>query len=274
MMTIYQKAAEMIMRSKYAIAFSGAGASAESGIPTFRDKGGVWEKYPVEIFGTPKGLIYVLLTEPQRFAEFLISAINTLFAAKPNTGHISLAELEELGILKAVITQNIDSLHQEGGSKRVIEVHGSITKFRCINCNKRENLSKTQVNEIARSFSERAKYFEGGDIDTALQFFQNVIPRCECGGIMRPDVVFFTEPVHNIDIAFEEARKADCCIVVGTSGVVYPAAYVPQIVKSKNGTIIEINPNQQSFDSDIYISESFSSAMPKIVQIIKEIKIS
>lgn len=268
-MDIYRKAADIILNSRYVIAFSGAGASAESGIPTFRDKGGLWEKYPVELFGTPRGLLYVMLTEPGRFAEFISSAIDTLFNAKPNPGHLGIGELEKLGILKYVITQNIDGLHQEAGNRKVIELHGSITKLRCLACHNIKELSKKQAIDIAKRFSERIKQFRGGELEDAISFFKDAIPYCECGGIMRPDIVFFTEPVHNINAAFEEARKADCCIVVGTSGVVYPAAYVPQIVKSKGGKIIEINPNQNSFDSDVYIDESFSQAMPKILQIIK-----
>lgn len=270
-MDIYQRAAEIIISSKYVIAFSGAGASAESGIPTFRDKGGLWEKYPAELFGTPRGILYVLMTEPQKLGEFITSAVDTLLDAKPNEGHKALGELEKLGFLKTVITQNIDNLHQEAGNTKVIEVHGSATRFRCINCNNRETYSKENIKETAKKFSERLMNIKGADnISELIEMFQDIIPRCECGGIMRPDVVLFTEQVHDIHIAFEEARKADCCIIVGTSGVVYPAAYIPQIVKSKGGILIEINPNQKSFDSDIYIDESFSSAMPKILKCIKE----
>lgn len=270
-MDIYRRAADLMLRSRYVIVFSGAGASAESGIPTFRDKGGLWERYPVELFGTPDGLLHVLLTKPERLAEFIVSAVETLFSAKPNMGHISVSELERLGIVKAVITQNIDSLHQEAGSRKVIEVHGSMTRMRCIECGGVVTRSKAEIEEVARKFSQRARLFRGGTIGDVLSFFDDVIPKCGCGGIMRPDVVLFTEPVQQLDLAFEEARRADCCLVVGTSGVVYPAAYVPHIVKNKKGVIIEINPNQMSFDSDIYIREPFSSAMPKILDAIKTI---
>lgn len=269
-MDLYQLAAKTIINSKYTIVFSGAGASAESGIPTFRDKGGLWEKYPVELFGTPDGLLHVLLTDPKKFAEFITSAVETLLRAKPNKGHLAIGELEKIGFVKAVITQNIDALHQEAGNTKVIEVHGSMTRMRCFTCHNTKNFRKDEVAEFARRFSERAKDFRGNKIADILVFFRDVIPTCDCGGFMRPDVVLFTEPVHNINIAFEEARKSDCCVVVGTSGVVYPAAYVPQIVKGKGGIIIEINPNQRSFDSDIYIDESFSHAMPRILEEVKK----
>ncbi len=272
-MDVFQLAAETIISSRYTIAFTGAGVSAESGIPTFRDKGGLWEKYPVELFGTPQGIFYILTTNPTWLSDFILSSIEVLGKARPNLGHIALGDLEKLGFLKCVITQNIDNLHQEGGNTRVIEVHGSITRMRCIICGEKRKISKEEAISIAKSFAEKIKYvdFKGEiTLEYVKELLGDALPTCGCGGILRPDVVLFTEAVHNIDIAMDEARKADCCIVAGTSGVVYPAAYIPQIVKSKNGKIIEINPKIMSFNSDIYINDSFAKAMPKILNEIKK----
>jgi len=277
---IYRLAAEAIVKSNYVIAFTGAGVSAESGIPTFRDKGGLWEKYPPELFGTPAGLLKVFFKYPSALSEFIESSAEVLVKAKPNPGHIALAELEKLGILKTIITQNIDNLHQEGGSENVIEVHGSITRMRCILCGKNEKVEKQRMLEIAKNFSRKLRevdlsdlvFYSPYEILTEIKRrLENALPLCECGGIMRPDVVLFTEQVQDIDKSFREAEKADLCIAAGTSGVVYPAAYIPYIVKSKKGMILEINPTTRSFDSDIYIKEGFASAMPKIVDEVKKL---
>ena len=281
---IYRAVAERIISSSYVIAFTGAGVSAESGIPTFRDKGGLWEKYPVDVFGTPQGLLGVLFESPSTLADFISSSVEVLGRAKPNQGHIALGELEKMGMLKAVITQNIDNLHQEGGNKNVIEVHGTITRLRCILCGKRQKLAKEEAIEKAKEFSDKLREIDLSDILSSFSVltpseilqrikerFGDSIPLCECGGIMRPDVVFFTEAVQDMDIAFREAEKADMCIVAGTSGVVYPAAYIPHIVKNKNGFVVEINPTVSSFPSDIYIKEGFASAMPKILEEIKKL---
>lgn len=276
-MDVFSLSAETIISAQYTIAFTGAGVSAESGIPTFRDKGGLWEKYPVELFGTPQGILHVLITNPNWFADFILSSVEVLGKAKPNDGHIALGELEKIGLLKCVITQNIDNLHQEGGNKRVIEVHGSIARLRCIICGERRKISKEEAVSTAKRFAQRLKIVDftqnilRGEItlQDIKEIFGDALPTCDCGGILRPDVVLFTEAVQDLDLAIEEAKKADCCIVAGTSGVVYPAAYIPQIVKSKGGKIIEINPNIRSFDSDIYINNSFAKSMPKILEEIK-----
>ncbi len=270
---LVEYAAQMILKSEFVIAFTGAGVSAESGIPTFRDKGGLWERFPVEIFGTPRGLISVLFSDPERFSEFVISTVDVLGEAKPNLGHIALAELENMQILKAVITQNIDNLHQEAGNKNVIEVHGSVTRLRCIVCGEKKRIDKKSFVEKAVKFAEKIRGLDFSrfiseskiSLQEIIQIFGDAIPLCECGGIMRPDVVFFTEPVQDMDIAFDYARRADCCIIAGTSGVVYPAAYIPQIVKNNGGFLIEINPTDQYFDSDVYIKSSFASSMSEIL---------
>ncbi|GBD03799.1 NAD-dependent protein deacetylase [bacterium HR19] len=274
-----ERAVEIISRSEYVIAFTGAGVSAESGIPTFRDKGGLWERFPAETFGVPSGLLGLLFYQPSRLSEFIKAVVEVIERAKPNKGHIALAELEKLGILKCVITQNIDYLHQEAGNKEVIEVHGSITRLRCIICRERKTIEKKKAIEMALEFAEKIKsidlssIIEKGEItlEEIKEKFGGSLPVCDyCGGIMRPDIVFFTEPVQDLDIAIEKARRSDCCIIAGTSGVVYPAAYIPQIVKMNKGTLIEINPNSQCFPSDIYISDSFANAMEAIARKIKE----
>lgn len=260
-----REAAELLFQSTYAIAFTGAGVSAESGIPTFRDPGGLWDRFSPEEFATPQGIITTFRTKPRRFLEFLKSSIEVFERAKPNEGHKALAKLEEAGIIKTVITQNIDWLHQEAGSRNVIEVHGTITRFSCISCGRNYQKTKKEAIDIAKKFLERLeRAIEQGDLMSAFDMIEIRCP--ECNGILRPDVVLFTEPVKDMNTAFAEAQCSDCVLVAGTSGVVYPAAAVPEVAKRYGAKIIEINPTGQYFDSDVWIPLPFAQAMPRVAE--------
>lgn len=212
-------AADLIRRSSCAIAFTGAGISLESGVPTFRgDKDSIWSRYslndididnfmanPAKSWRTIKDCFYIFMRRND---------------VRPNKAHQVLARLESDGYVEAVITQNIDCLHQMAGSKRVIEFHGSIGTASCVMCGK-----KVKSDSL--------------DLEAA-------VPTCPvCGGIMKPDFVFFGEaiPSDAYSESFDLARnRADLCIVVGTSGEVMPAAMIPQLVKSRGGSVIEVNP--------------------------------
>ncbi len=228
---LIQRAAEDLIKAKYRIALTGAGISTESGIPDFRGPNGIWTKNPgaemkaYEVYDqfkdNPKGYWEERL-DPQGSISRLFSILGEIGKVQPNPGHYALAELEKMGILKCVITQNVDGLHHKAGSKKVIEYHGGIDKFRCIVCNRR--FSKDGLN------LEKIK-MEG-----------KLPPYCQCGGVIKDDGVFFGEPIASdvLEGSQREAWKCDLMLICGTSAVVYPFASLPEIANP--GTIImEIN---------------------------------
>lgn len=257
------KAVKIIKTAKRLVAFTGSGMSKESGIPTFRDPGGLWERFD------PKEVSFQALTEtlakglPPKGAlvGFLSEIVETLERASPNPGHRALKHLEEMGILKAIITQNIDNLHQEAGNSLIIELHGNVYRFVCLGCQKKRFLGKEGFLKIAHPFIEAIK---SSDISKVLQS----LPWCECGGVLRPDVVGFGEPVLDFERAIAYATKAGVFLIVGTSGEVMPAARLPSIAKRAGAKIIEINPTSSAFQNltDIYIQSPAAIALPDIVQ--------
>jgi NAD-dependent deacetylase len=246
------EAARLLKESRYVTALTGAGVSVESGIPPFRGPGGIWMKYgepPMDgyrrFLEDPKAY-WIKLISPERRSHFGES----FKEAKPNTGHVAFAELERMGILRALVTQNIDNLHTEAGSIRVIEIHGNRHKLRCIGCNAR--------------FPR-----EGFDLSV-------IPPKCpRCGGIIKDDVVMFGEPIPP-DVqqaSFEEAKRSDCMIVAGTSAVVHPAAGLPVTVKRRGGYIIQVNPYESDLSeiSDISIRAPSGEAMPALVEALRKL---
>ena len=245
-------AAKLIARSKFLIAFTGAGISAESGIPTFRGKNGLWKQYRPEELATPEAFA----KNPELVWEFYRWRMRLISKAKPNRAHLALAELERMGILKAVITQNVDDLHREAGNKNIIELHGNIFRIKCTRCDYRENLKESGRLE---------KFLEDKDL-----------PRCpKCSSLLRPDVVWFGEalPESALSKAFNLARKSDVCLVIGTSGQVFPAAYIPYMVRDNGGYVIEINPSESGITpiADIFIREKAGEAMDELLKKIVEL---
>ena len=215
-------AAECLRRARYAIALTGAGLSVESGIPPFRGPGGLWTRH-----GAPPMNGYQrFLADPKRAWEERLSPRGpmaelwaALRAAEPNPGHLALVELEDIGVLQAVISQNVDDLHRQAGSRRLLEIHGNATLIRCIDC-------------VAR--------YRRDEIDLAV-----LPPHCpRCGGLLKSDTVSFGEPIPPdvLEACSIESERADCVIVVGTSATVYPAAQFPIAVRERGGDLIEINP--------------------------------
>ncbi|NJE04636.1 NAD-dependent deacylase [Thermococcus sp. M36] len=247
-----EEAAKLLARSRFAIAFTGAGISAESGVPTFRGFNGLWKKHRPEELATPEAF----KRDPYLVWEFYKWRIDLIRKAKPNKAHRALTELEEMGILKAVITQNVDDLHREAGTRNPIELHGNIFRVRCTSCDYREDLKET------------------GRLDEFLA--QKDLPRCpRCGSLLRPDVVWFGEPLPRkaIEEAFRLAERADLVLVIGTSGVVYPAAYIPQIVKETGGKVIEINPDESGITpiADVFLRCSAGEAMEKLIERVRRL---
>jgi NAD-dependent deacetylase len=212
---VIRQTAEYILSSKHVVALTGAGISVESGIPPFRGKGGLWEKFdPMEV-----AHIDSFMNNPERVWRLLITEMKDILkTAKPNNGHYGLARLEEMGFLKTVITQNIDGLHQLAGNKDVIEFHGNFAWLRCLDCSSQVKTVEIDISQIP--------------------------PKCQCGGIYRPDCVFFGEniPFQALDRSQVAASTCDLMLVVGTSAVVQPAAFMPIIAKQSGATVIEINP--------------------------------
>jgi NAD-dependent deacetylase len=204
---------------------TGAGLSVESGIPPFRGPGGLWTQYgepPLDghqrFLRDPAGAWRKMLSPSEPWVRALHQ---TLGAARPNAGHRALAELEQLGRVHTLITQNVDDLHRQAGSRAVAEIHGNHSLLRCLECNAR---------------FERA----GFAVDP-----ENLPPRCpECGGVVKGDTVSFGEPIPEDVLArcFQAVARADCMIVAGTSGTVYPAASFPVEVARSGGSVIEVNP--------------------------------
>jgi len=217
-----ERAATISARAQYLVALTGAGMSVESGIPPFRGPGGLWTKY-----GEPpmNGYQRFLADPAQAWRERLSpqgpmrELWETLHAAQPNPGHHALARLESAGILRCLITQNVDNLHRLAGSQAIAEIHGNYMLVRCIECRRR---------------------FAGDEIP-----LEALPPRCpHCQGILKNDSVFFGEPIPTdvLGRCFDAAEQCDCMIVAGTSATVYPAAQFPFDVRQRGGDVIEINP--------------------------------
>ena len=254
------QAAAVLSKADYLVAFSGAGMSAESGIPTFRDPGGIWDQFDPEEIGTGPGLLNTLANSPDRIRAFIDSTRDIFFKAKPNPGHLSLVTLEQMCILKTVITQNIDNLHQEAGNQQVIEVHGNLYRQQCLSCGKKKLMEKDEfLEQVSRALRDLDLF----DIPSIMQR----LPQCECGSPMRPDVVMFGEPVQGLHEAFEEADTCSAMLILGTSGVVYPAAALPQRAKEAGAIVIEINPGESVYRglADIWIEEKTGVVLPDIV---------
>ena len=260
------RAAELLMKTRNAVAFCGSGVSEESGIATFRDPGGIWERVnPMEV-GTPEGMISVLNENPGRILPVFMELLDVFEKADFNPGHRALAEFEKMGILKRIITQNIDNLQQEAGSRAVIEVHGNLFRLACISCGKKIRVDRKPFVSTLRARLAAITAF-------TLPALLELVPRCEaCGSLMRPDVVMFGEAVQELPPAFAAARSCDVLMVLGTSGVVYPAAEIPFETKKQFADIIVVNPNENAFSdiTDVYIPMKTGEALPAILNALKK----
>lgn len=238
-------AARELKKSKRAVALTGAGISVESGIPPFRGKGGLWEKY------NPDEYAHVLSFKrnPEKVWIMLKEMIDTIRMAKPNLAHGALAELEKLGYLKGVITGNVDFLHQEAGSKNVIELHGNNRSLICMECGKSYPIER---------------------------YLEEIPPRCECGYALRPDVVLFGESLPNQALfgSYGLARECDLMMVIGTSAVVSPMSHMPVIAKENGANVMEINMEETfltGFISNWIIKGKAGDILPRILKAVKEL---
>ncbi len=238
----YLRAFEQALRdSRSALAFTGAGVSEESGIPVFRGSGGLWEEYPPAIYGNLPGLALVFLLRRGRLAGFAAGIVSALAKAAPNPCHIALAAMEREGLLRGVVTQNIDGLHTLAGSGKVLELHGSAYRLRCMRCHATQGVEREKLGEIERRLN--SPRITRRDLLRALRCYAPTCPRC--GGRTRPDVVFFGEglPPGVMDEALELASRCDLFLALGTSSLVYPAAMVPRVALDAGARLVEINPH-------------------------------
>lgn len=239
-----EKAAEIIRKSRYTVAFTGAGISVESGIPPFRGENGLWNRVDpiyleIDFFKTKPYQSWKVIKEI--FYDKLGDAV-------PNLAHLTLAKMEERSYLESVITQNIDHLHQKAGNKRVCELHGTYKQLVCTQCHSEYDLSFANLNFLP--------------------------PTCYiCKGILKPDIVFFHEPIPKLveKRSFEEAAKADVMIIIGTNAEVLPAARIPEIAKEHGAKIIEINIQPTHFTNsltDIFLEMKATEALGKIGELL------
>ncbi|UCC19444.1 MAG: NAD-dependent deacylase [Promethearchaeota archaeon] len=245
-----RRAAELLFLSKNAIVLSGAGISTESGIPDFRGDSGIWEKYKPEIYGN----IQSFLTDPSKFWKMAEDIAPTLFSAEPNPGHYAIADLEKMNIVKAVITQNIDQLHQKAGSIIVYEVHGNINRFTCLGC--RASYNKEQ---ILRKLKKEKKQ----------------VPGCNyCGAPLKPSVVLFGENLPNFEkyMSIDLAKKSDLMLIAGSSLEVAPICDLPLYTLSEGGKLIIVNDEPTGLDkrAEIVLNNKTGTILPLIVEQIKK----
>jgi len=246
-----EEAARVLVSARYAIALVGAGISVESGIRPFRGKGGLWtEKGEPPMDGyqrfmrDPASGWRDMLARRSSGDEFSKS----LAAAEPNAAHRAMARLEELGVLRHVISQNIDDLHFRAGSVSVTEIHGNRTKVRCVECGARWGWD--QFLALAAAQESHSTDRDPTNVPEMGGVMVRVPPECpQCAGIVKSDVVMFGEPIPQEFLAScqREAELADCCLIVGTSAAVVPAAYFPEIVLRAGGTIVEVNTEDTPF---------------------------
>ena len=251
-----REASGLIRSSRHLVATVGAGMSVESGIPTFRGPDGLWTRY-----GQPSSLNYHQFikdpagwwqqrlrdeSEPDNTTYQLKVAVD---GAAPNPGHHALADLERMGLLKYLITQNVDNLHHRAGSANVAEIHGNRTRLRCLVCGLRLPRDQFHLAELP--------------------------PRCpKCGGIVKIDSVMFGEPIPPdvLAICLEQMEKCDCMLMVGTSGTVRPAASLPVAARERGARLIEVNPHQTSLTqlADVVLKGYSGEILPLLVDTLRE----
>jgi len=242
MISISEGFVKRLKESKRIAVLTGAGISAESGVPTFRGEEGLWKKFsPMELANCD-----AFMANPKLVWEWYNWRKGLINDVKPNPGHFALAELEEMCEEFILITQNVDGLHRRAGSKNILELHGRIYASFCLECKK--------------------------EYDDPV--FEDGIPHCECGGLVRPDVVWFGESLDSnvLEHAFREAADCDVFLSIGTSAQVQPAASLPVLAKQSGAYVVEINPEDTPITHlmDEFIPGPSGEILPVIIEHLKK----
>ena len=245
---LIKKAADIIARSNYIVVFTGAGISTESGIDDFRSEGGLWSRYDPAIYASYQHF----LQDPSKFWQMHKELEGLVSGAEPNSAHYAIAKLEKLGKVKAIITQNVDMLHQRAGSgnfgAKIYELHGQYGTLECVSCKKEFQYNEVDTNSV--------RY-----------------PVCECSGFIKPKVVLFGEslPMGVLDGAMNACRECDCFIMVGSSLVISPANFMPSIAKQYGASLIFINREGTVMDNlaDVFLKGSAGEIFTELLEIIK-----
>jgi NAD-dependent deacetylase len=246
--SLLYKAVEIIRNSNNIAVFTGAGSSTESGIADFRSEGGLWSKYDPGIYAN----YFYFLQDPTKFWQMHNDLVDVLINAEPNPIHLAIVELEKLGKVNAIITQNIDALHQKAGSGTyknvpIYELHGSYLKLECIECKKEYDFEKVDSKDV--------KY-----------------PICDCNGFIKPKVVLFGEalPSRVLEAAIKASKECDCFLMVGSSLLVSPANYLPSVAKQNGANVIFINREHTAMDgiADIFLQGSGGEILSEIINLL------
>lgn len=243
-----ERAAALLDQAPYVAALTGAGISMDSGIPAFRGAQGLWDTYDPMEYAT----IRAFRANPEKVWGMLRDLGDLMDGALPNPGHTGMAELERLDCLHVIVTQNVDGLHQAAGSRTVHEFHGNSRRLVCLDCGTKH---EPAANDEAAAFP----------------------PRCACGAVLKPDVVFFGEMIPDEALAhgYAAAKRSRAMLVVGTSAEVHPAAQLPVIAKRNGAAIIEVNPEPSALTetlTDVFIQAGASEAMPGLVAAVRELR--
>ncbi|MGD8992613.1 MAG: NAD-dependent deacylase [Desulfobacterales bacterium] len=237
---LYTAIANLMVDLKSCVALTGAGISAESGIPTFRSKGGLWEQYDPMVYAS----IETFREDPSKYWTIRGEFIRNYDVYQPNKAHAALAELEKMGIVRHVITQNIDGLHKKAGSQSVSEIHGSLRETYCLQCGQ--------------------EYLAPG-------VPEGIPPHCACGGVLKPNTVLFGEqlPQGVLEKAYQESSNCKLMLVIGTSAVVQPAASLPAVAQQKGAKIIEVNIEPAFPTADIVVKEKAGVGLSNILEAVR-----
>lgn len=257
-----ETAARWVREAERVVVFTGAGISAESGIATFRDADGFWRKFPPEQFATWEGLLELLADDPSRLAEFLLELLDPIAKAKPNRGHSALAELESHRDV-IVITQNVDRLHQEAGSRNVKEIHGTMFDIVSEDRTKLGAISRAELAGMVQVLKEaKAKGFKTMRVEQSIEPMLGLGPE----GFYRPNLVLFGDGMNEPDWSdsLAAAKNCDVFLTVGTSGLVYPAAMLPHEAKTGGARCIAIDPIEES--GDLWLQGTAGEVLPALLQ--------
>lgn len=246
-----ERAAQMLDQAQRIVCLTGAGVSAESGVTTFRDaQTGLWSKFDPQQLASQVGFA----KDPGLVWHWYMERLQMVEEAKPNPGHVALARLEQLTPMFTLITQNVDDLHERAGSHSVLHLHGRITRFRCNGCGFEYALHKRDLK-------------------------RDLPPKCiQCGDWVRPDVVWFGEnlPTRIVDLAWRAAERCEVMLVVGTSGVVYPAAHLPVLAQQHGAQVIDVNPDWTPISAiaNLFLQGPSGEILPWVAAALETIKAS